>query len=131
MAKFIFPGELNGGEDIAENSLSVSFGDLLALKSGFLDVAAAGDKIEGISVETKTFDADNQTVKKAKLQYVRLSDDTEFKMTVAGGTIAQANVGATYDVTGWNVDATTVGTGTQLRLRKVLTTTSGIFVRAK
>jgi hypothetical protein len=131
MAKIVFPGEVNGGESIAKNSLSVSFGDLVALKSGYVDVAAAGDKIEGIAVETTTFDADNQTVKKAKVQYLRTSDDTEFELSVAGGTIAQANVGSTYDVTGGSADATTVGTGTQLRLRKVLTSTKGIFVRAK
>lgn len=131
MARIIFPWELNGGENIAKNSLAATYGMLVAIKSGFADVAAAGDRVEGISVETKTFDADNQTVKAEKLQYVRVSDDTEFEMDVTGGTIAQANVGSTYDVSGSDVDATTVGTGTSLRLRKVLTTTKGIFVRAK
>jgi hypothetical protein len=42
-------------------------------------------------METKTFASDNQTVGKVKLQYVRVSDDTQLRLTVSNGTITSAD----------------------------------------
>ena len=132
MAKIVTTDRFVGGEGVAENSLSVVYGDLLTFKSGFLDKAVDGDRIEGISVEEKTFDADNQTVKKAKLQYVRVKDETQFEVATSAD-ITQANVGQTFDLNagGTLVDVASAGTGDQMRLREVKGARKGIFVRNK
>jgi hypothetical protein len=131
MAKIVSPDRFSGGQEIATNSLVATSETLVALKSGFVDKAVAGDKIEGLSVETKTFDADNQTVKKAKLQYVRLKDETQIEIPVTAGAIAQADIGSKFDLgADGAIDATAVSP-TQLYLREVLNSTKGVFVRAK
>ena len=132
MAKLINPTYFIGGREIAWNDLDVSYGDPVSVKSGFLELAVAGDKIDGISVETKVFEADNETVKKSPLEFARLWDESIVEFAVENGTIAQANVGATYDLSANSiVDGATAGTWDQLVLRKVLTTTLGQFVRNK
>jgi len=99
-------------------------------------------------METKTFASDNQTVGKVKLQYVRVSDDTQLRLTVSNGTITSAdNKNKFYNLaSNGTVDAATE-TGTaeyvvtsdagaavdavvkmQLRLVKQLSTTEGLFV---
>lgn len=124
MAKLISPVKSAGWQKIAKNSLSVSFGDPVAVKSGFLDKAVAWDTIIGYSTETKTFASDNQTVAKAQLQYVAISDEFIAEYTVANGTIAQANVWAKYNLNASsNVDWATAGTWTQLVLDKVINST--------
>lgn len=132
MAKIITPINFAGGSEIAENSLSVNYGDLITLKSGFVDKAVAGDKVEGVSVETKVFSATNQTVEKGTLEFARTSDEFVMEIAVGNGTIAQANIGAVYNLTaGWIVDGATSASGTQVTLRKVINSTLGWFVRAK
>lgn len=132
MAKIITPINFAGGSEIAENSLSVNYGDLITLKSGFIDKAVAGDKVEGVAVETKTFSATNQTVEKGTLEFARTSDEFVMEIAVGNGTIAQANIGAVYNLTSAGiVDGATSASGTQLILRKVINSTLGWFVRAK
>lgn len=131
MAKIISPDRFSGWEWIASNSLDASFGTLLAIKSGFIDNAVAGDKIEWLSAETKTFDADNQTVKKEKLQYIRVKDETELEISVGTGSISQADVGSKFDLGTDNTIDATATTPSQFYLRKVISSTKGIFVRAK
>ena len=131
MAKIISPDRFSGGEEIASNSLVADFWTLLTIKSGFIDNAVAGDKIEWLSAETKTFASDNQTVAKAKLQYIRLKDETELEIPVGTGTISQANVWAKFDLGSDNTINATALTPSQLTLRKVISSTKGIFVRAK
>ena len=132
MAKIITPIKFAGGSEIAKNSLSVAFGDPIAIKSGYADKAVAGDTIVGLSAETKTFGASNQTTTKSRLEYTELSDQFIVEFDVAGGTISQANVGSLYNLNASSVvDGATAGTGTQLKLVKVLSTVRGNFVRAK
>ncbi len=133
MAKIITPIDFAGGAEIAKNSLALVKGDLLAIKSGFVDKAVAGDKVEWIFVDkAKTFASNNQTVGKEKVEFARLSDNFIIEVDVANGTIAQANIGATYNLNASGlVDGATSATGTQLTLRKVVNTTKGWFVRAK
>ena len=128
MAKFITPIKSAGGQKIAKNSLSVAHGDPVAIKSGYLDKAVSGDTIVGFSTETKVFASDNQTVAKAQLQYFSSSDELIMEFDVANGTIAQANVGAKFNLNaGSLVDGATAGTGVQVVLDKVITTTRGWF----
>lgn len=132
MARIVTPAPFLWGNQVAENSLDVSFGDPITLKSGFVDLAVAGDKIEGYSVETNVFDADNQTVKQERLEFARSHDDMVVEFAVTNGTIAQANVGSTYDLASdQTVDGATAGSGDQLILREVLTSGLGLFVRNK
>lgn len=132
MAKIITPINFAGGSEIAKNSLSVNYGDLITIKSGFVNKAVAGDKVEGVSVETKTFSATNQTVEKGTLEFARTSDEFVMEIDVANGTIAQANIGAVYNLTAAGlVDGATSASGTQVALRKVINSTLGWFVRAK
>jgi len=98
MVKIINPTYFIGGQEIAENSLDVDYGDLVAIKDWAVTKAIPGDRIEWVSVETKTFDSDNQTVKGEKLEYVAMGDFSRIEATVSGWTIAQANLGSIYDI---------------------------------
>lgn len=128
--KLVTPWYTIGGNEIAKNSLSVKTGDPIAIKSGFADKAVAGDRIVGISVETKVFEATNQTTVKEKLEFFALGEKTMFDIDVATATIAQANIGQTYNLNASStVDGSTAGTGTQVRLMEVISTTRGRFSR--
>lgn len=132
MAKLYSPGYSTGGNQIGTNSIAFVSGDLVAIKSGFVDKAVAGDTIVGISLETKTMASDNQTGVQEVLEFAALADNTILKIEVTNGTIAQANVGQLFDLTATQtVDGATAGTGTSLRLKEVLSTGLGLFVRAK
>ena len=134
MAKVISPSRCAGAHLIAENSAALLSWSLVSLDWGFASLPAATDKVEWVAVDAdKTYDADNETVKQEKVNVLILEDNTKIEMPVTNGTIAQANVGATYNlVTGWaSVDGATSATGVVLTLVEVLTTTKGIFKRAK
>ena len=132
MSKLYSPGHSTWGNEIAENSLVVTSQDLVTIKAWYVDLAVAWDTVVGISLETKTFDADNQTVKQEELVYASLADNTIVEVAVENGTIAQANVWAVYDLSANSiVDGATSATGTQLKLKKVLSTVLGLFQRAK
>jgi len=71
-----------GGAEIAANDVVATKGRFVAIKSGYADIAAAADAIRGISVQDKTFDSDNITVKKEKLNFIGLEKEMEVKCTV-------------------------------------------------
>lgn len=134
MAKVISPSRCAGAYKIVENSGALLSGSLVSLQSGFVSLPAATDKVEWVAVDAdKTYDADNQTVKQEKVNLLVLEDNTLIEMDVTNGTIAQANVGAVYDLVTWgaSVDGATSATGVVLILEEVLSTTKGIFKRAK
>ncbi len=132
MAKLFSPWHSTGGNQIAENSLDVTSGDLVAIKSWFVTLAVAGDTIAGVSLETKVASATNETVLQEEVLYASLADNTIVKIDVSNGTIAQANVGSTYDLTSAGVvDWATAWTGTSLKLKEVVTSAIGLFTRAK
>lgn len=122
---------INGAE-IATNSLTITRNRLVAIKAGFADEAVTGDTIVGISRDAKTYTADNQTAAKAKVNYIGLEVGiTEFKSKVVWGTITQANVGTIYDIDANGDVDVSLGTPSQVKLVKVISTTEGVFVRAK
>ena len=132
MAKLIKTGQGVTGRGIAKNDLAVDFGDLVAVKSGFVDLAVAGDTVVGISAQKETFASDNQTVDQDNVTFYGLDDYAVIEAVVAGATIAQANVGATYDLdANGDVDGGTSASGTQVTLVEVISDTIGRFVRAK
>jgi len=119
------------GAEIAKNDLDITENTLVAIKGGFADKAVAGDAVVGISRQTKVFTSDNETVAEAKLTYYGLDDNSEFEELVEGGTIAQADVHALFDLNAnGKVDGATSGAGTQVKLIKVITDTKGVFTRA-
>lgn len=130
MAKLINPVYFIGGQEIASNSLDVSYGDLVTITDGFLVKSVATGKVDGVSVETKVFDSDNQTVKWAKLEFARLGDESLVEIAVSAG-LTQALVGKTFNLTaGWIVDGATSATWVQVTCRKFISATLGQFVRA-
>lgn len=118
------------GAEIAKNSLVAVKNRLVAIKSGFADLAVVGDKIVGISKQDKTFDADNQTVMQEKLTYYGLDENSEFDEIVTNGTITQADVHKTYNLVagGTSIDGATGATWTQAKLIKVISSTEGRFI---
>ena len=117
--------------EIAQNSVVSTKGRFVTIKAGYANVALVADAIKGIAVQAKTFAADNITVAKEKLNFIGLDKTMEVKCTVVGWVIAQANVGSLYDIdANGDVDAAAVG-ATQLTLKKVISTTKGIFSIAK
>ena len=105
---------INGSDEgshveIATNSLSVANGDILALASGFIAKAvAATPRIVGIENGTKTYASDNQTVAKAKVNYLRIIPGETILELETSADVTQANVGKFYTLTAaQKVDAAT------------------------
>lgn len=114
-------GRFIGANWIASNSLSVNDGDLLAITAGYITKATAGDTIIWAAAGEQSFESDNQTVAKALISYVAVSDDTVLELA-ADAAITQANVGAHFDINAnQTVDvATTAATGLAVILTKFI-----------
>lgn len=95
--------------EIATNSLAVANGDMLTLASGFVAKAvAASTQVIGIANGTKTYTADNQTVAKAKVNYLRVIPRETILELETSADVTQANVGKFYTLTAaQKVDAAT------------------------
>lgn len=105
---------INGSDEgshveIASNSLSVANGDMLTLASGYVAKAvAASPAIIGIANGTKTYAADNQTVAKEKVNYLRIIPRETILELETSADVTQANVGKFYTLTAaQKVDAAT------------------------
>lgn len=96
-------------QEIAANSLSVANGDLLTLTAGFIAKAvAASTQIIGVANGTKVYAADNQTVAKAKVNYLSVQPRETVMEIATSADVTQANVGKFYTLTaGGIVDAAT------------------------
>lgn len=75
---------------IASNSLAAGIGTAVKLASGFIDEAGAGDTIEGVSVTTKTFASDNQTVASDVVTYKPVRPDDYYMIPIEGFSIVFA-----------------------------------------
>ena len=97
---------------IASNSLSVANGDMISLTTGFaIKAVAASTAISGIANGTKTYAADNQTVAKAELSYLRVIPRETILELETSADATQANVGRYFTLTaGQKVDVATVAT---------------------
>lgn len=128
--------------DIAKNSTAVSTGDFVSASAGFVTQATTSGEIIGLSNQTKTYTADNQTVALEKLSYTVKTDETIVRAVVGGAVIANTDEGKFYNLTNaYTVDGTS-GTASesvspavpgdvivkkQLRLVKFVSTTVGDF----
>jgi len=110
--KIIAGSDEGSYHEIATNSLAVSNGDMLTLTSGFVAKAvAASTQIIGIANGTKTFASDNQTVAKAKVNYLRVLPRETILELETSADVTQANVGKFYTLTAaQKVDAATWAT---------------------
>ena len=117
---------------IAGNSVAVVDGDFVSKVGGYVVASTAGVDIEGVAAGEQSFAADNQTVAKARVQYIEADANTEFKCEIGGGTITQADEGKYYDLTDKDtVDGTSESASTgQLKLVKFVSSTVGIFTVA-
>ncbi len=101
MAQYFFRNpaiEGNGEPVIAKNSEVFAKGDPLTKSSGYLKVAAAGEKIVGFCLEDYTASSSNQTVAKYCPQYVE-PFGVEMVYT-ANQAVTQANLSQYADLTG-------------------------------
>ncbi len=134
---------------IGTNSAVFASGDFVSTTSGFAVKSTAGKRIIGTANHAVTFAADNQTVAKATVNYTRIEPSDTLAELVTSASIADADVGKFYDVvtgtqlvdvatalvseTGMVVNTSDAGAATdpiivrQVKLEKVLTTTSGLF----
>lgn len=134
---------------IGTNSASFANGDAVSVTSGFAVKSTAGKRIVGIANGAKTFASDNQTVALDTLSYTRVEPNDSLAEMVTSATITTADVGKYYDLvtgtqlvdvatalvseTGMVVNTSDGGAATdpvilrQVRLEKVLTSTSGVF----
>lgn len=96
-------------QEIATNSLSITNGDLLTLTAGFVAKAvAASTQIIGVANGTKVYASDNQTVAKAKVNYLAVTPRETVLEIATSADVTQANVGKFYTLTaGGIVDAAT------------------------
>lgn len=87
-------------EGIATDSLSVSNGDMLSLVSGFVAKATASTgRIVGIANGTKTYTSDNETVAKAKVNYLRFVPGETLVELTTTASITAAMVGQFFTLT--------------------------------
>ena len=122
---------LNSGEfaKVAANSLAAAQGTLLRLNGGFMEAADAGETIEGVSTQKKTFDSDNQTVDQDKVNYKPVRSSDTYFAEITWGTITQADVGKYFDInSSQQVDGTTESTTTgQVKMEEFISATLGVF----
>lgn len=111
-SKIVAGADEGSAEAIASNSLSVANGDMISLTTGFAAKAvAASTAISGIANGTKTYAADNQTVAKAKVNYLRVIPRDTILEIETSADATQANVGRYFTLTaGQKVDVATVAT---------------------
>lgn len=121
-------------EGIAANSLSVANGDLLTLSAGFvIKAVAASTAIIGVANGTKVYASDNQTVAKAKVNYMVVEPrETVLELPTSAATLAQTDVGKYYTLNAsQQVDLTTGATAKgvlPLQLVEFVSTSKGRFV---
>lgn len=76
---------VNALSGVAANSLVCESGTPVKIASGFVAKAGAGETIEGIANNNKTYASDNQTVAMAKVSYNPVHDDETYDVSVTGG----------------------------------------------
>ena len=114
---------------VAANSLDASVGTLISLSGGYAAASGAGTDIVGVSVTSKVFAADNQTVAMDKVTINPTKSETVYEMPITGGTITAAKVGKFYNITATQVvdGATESATVGKLQLVKFISATRGQF----
>jgi len=86
-------------EGIASNSVAIANGDMLSLASGFVvKTTASTGRVIGVANGTKTYASDNQTVAKAKVNYLRLCASETMVILNTTASITAAMVGNFFTV---------------------------------
>lgn len=120
--------------NIAKNSLTVLQGTPIVLAATWVEAAAAGWRIDGISVTKKTFDSDNYSVAKEMVSYYPEPNlANTYSMKIEWGTITVADEGKFYDLIlndsiGFAIDGTSESATTwQCQLVKFVSDEESIF----
>lgn len=122
MSKVYKSGKFAWANGIAGNSVTVVDWDLVSKVWGFIVKAwAATWRIEWIALWGQTFASDNQTVAKAKLEYLKSDDYTEVEMA-ADDTITQADEWSYFNI---NNTTQTVDVATKSAVEWYVDTTAG------
>lgn len=108
-------------EKIAKNGISVLPWTLLKLNGAFLDILWPTDNIEWVSVSRKTYEADNETVKKEVIIYNRLTKkDTLIVRVRPWDVVDETMVGQTISIDADQfLDLATLWAGIHFRVEKV------------
>ena len=97
---------------IGANSVDTTTGECFVSISGnIVSKATSSSVIAGVSIARKAYASDNETVAKAKLEYMPKDVDALFAVTITGGTITAADEGKFYNLSdSVTVDGTTEST---------------------
>lgn len=130
MAELYKAGRFIWSNWVASNSLSVSDGDLVDKVWGVIVKASNATAVLWIAAWEQSFEADNETVGKEKVEFIKLDDYSEVRVDI---TTWVTPVDATMEGQGFDlladgtVDSDSAGTGTTLYLREFVSATEGIF----
>lgn len=132
MAKLYKPGRFIGGNGIWGSSVSLVDGDLVSKVGGFIVKTWVWVDVLWVAAGEQVFASDNETVAKARVEFIELDGYSELEMTITGWTITQADEGKYFDITaGGLVDGATESTTTgQLKMERFISATKGIFTIA-
>lgn len=120
----------NADDGIGSNSVDTTGGIKFVTKTNeFVALATAGSEISGAGITQKAFTADNQTVAKARLEFIPAQVDVTYDVTITNGTITVVDEGKYFDLAdSVTVDGTTESTTTgQLRMVKFISATNSEF----
>lgn len=121
--------DLFSRSDVALNSTAVATGDFVCNSGGFVTTASTPTNIIGLSNQTKTYTADNDTVALEKLSYTVKTDFILVRSVIEGGAVTNADEGkffmlATKSTVNGLTSNVTIGT---LKLVKFISSTLGDF----
>jgi len=115
MSRIISPERGIGDSPIAANSLDIDTQDLVAIKAWYGNKAVSWDKIYWLSAKIETYDSDNITVKKDKVDYIGFTPETRVEIEVTSGTITQSDVGSKFNLgSDGNVNASSTSAVAQI-----------------
>lgn len=105
--------ETQSASGIGGNSVVFVEGALVQKTGGFIVLATASGKIEGMVNGAATMASDNQTVAKVRVSYTMGQEDTLFMLRCTSASLAQADEGKYFNLDGatnQQVDYATAGT---------------------
>jgi S-adenosylhomocysteine hydrolase len=121
----------NANDGIGANSADTTGGRFFVSKTNeVVSKAGTTGEVAGVSHTQKVFASDNETVAKARIEFIPANVDITYDVTITNGTITVVDEGKYYNLTaaGDTVDGTTESTTTgQLRMVKFNSATNSTF----
>ena len=120
----------NANDGIGANSLDTTAGQYFVTKTNeFVNKSGTTGEVSGVSLTQRTFASDNQTVAKARVEFIPNQVDISYDVTISNGTITVVDEGKYYNLMdSVTVDGATESTTTgQLRMEKFINATLSRF----